>query len=44
MPRIRGKLKSKSLKTDKFSVAKISLADLLKEESARQKTAIDTRF
>ncbi|MDB6113044.1 MAG: hypothetical protein JWR69_4794 [Pedosphaera sp.] len=34
-PRIGGKLKSKSLKTDKFSVAKMRLADYVKEEHQR---------
>jgi hypothetical protein len=32
MPRTKGKLKSKSQKTNKFSVAKSRLADCLKEE------------
>jgi integrase len=32
MPRIKGKLKSKCLKTDKMSVAKLRLGDYLKEE------------
>jgi integrase len=42
MPRIKGKLKSKSLKTDKFSVAKLRLADFLKEEYQKAESLDNT--
>jgi integrase len=42
MPRIRGKLKSKSLKTDKFSVAQLRLADFLKEEHQKAESFENT--
>lgn len=41
-PRIKGKLKSKSLKTDKFSVAKLRLADFLKEEYQKAESLDNT--
>lgn len=42
MPRIRGKLKSKCLKTDKFSVAKMRLSDFLKEEHQKAESLDNT--